>query len=263
MAGTATARVSGAARETQSTANLSAAIDAAGHDPEISGIFADMARDGSDALCADDILPAYTLGYFPMARSRDDPSVVWVLPEMRGVLELTNARAPRRLLRRLRHQPFEVRYDTAFAAVMKACAAAAPDRDDTWINGPILEAYGELHRRGVAHSVECWRADRLVGGLYGVAVGGVFCGESMFSRETDASKIAMLHLIARLIAGGFVLLDTQFPTDHLAQFGVVAMPNSDYLDRLEELLPVRADFNARAAQGVSSAAVWQSITQTS
>ncbi|MBI1393037.1 MAG: leucyl/phenylalanyl-tRNA--protein transferase [Alphaproteobacteria bacterium] len=222
-----------------------------------------MPRDGPDALSADDILPAYTLGYFPMARTASDRDIVWVLPHERGVLELIRARAPRKLLRRLRRSTLHIRFDTAFVEVMKACAAPAPGREDTWINDQILEAYSELHFRGHAHSVECWRDDRLVGGLYGVALGGVFCGESMFSREADASKIAMLHLIARLRAGGFSLLDAQFHTDHLAQFGVERMPRDAYLARLQSLLTADADFNAAEGYSSDNVSVWQSITQTS
>ena len=228
-----------------------------------------MPRDSANSLDPDDILAAYALGYFPMAKSRDASSVVWVLPDERGVLPLDEARAPKKLLRLLRRGEMEARFNTAFPAVIEACAAAGRGREDTWINDQILEAYCELHFRGIAHSVECWRDEALVGGLYGVAVGGVFCGESMFSRVDNASKIAMLHLIARLRRGGFTLLDTQFHTDHLAQFGVRPTPNADYLSRLSALLSADADF-ARA-EGYSSSedalsstvSVWQSITQTS
>ena len=222
-----------------------------------------MPRDSADAFTADDVLAAYMAGYFPMARSRDDQSVVWVKPRERGVLELSEARAPKKLLRLMRREPFEIRFDSSFVQVMEACAVPAPGREDTWINDAILETYAELHFRGHAHSVECWREGRMVGGLYGVALGGVFFGESMFSRETAASKIAMLHLIARLIACGFGLLDAQFHTDHLAQFGVRPLANRDYERRLRSLLPTPARFNDPAGQSVSTAAVWQSITQTS
>ncbi|MEO1015895.1 MAG: leucyl/phenylalanyl-tRNA--protein transferase [Pseudomonadota bacterium] len=222
-----------------------------------------MPRDAADALRAEDILPAYALGYFPMARARDDRSVVWVLPDERGVLDLASPRAPKKLLRLLRREPFEVRFDTAFVQVMEGCAEAAEGREETWINDPILEAYSELHFAGHAHSVECWRDGDLVGGLYGVALGGVFCGESMFSRETGASKIAMLHLIARLRAGGFSLLDAQFHTEHLAQFGFQGVASDAYLARMRRHLRADADFNAPAAQSASAISVWQSITQTS
>ncbi len=222
-----------------------------------------MPRDAADALRAEDILPAYALGYFPMARSREDRAVVWVLPDERGVLDLSAPRAPKKLLRLLRREPFDIRFDTAFVAVMEACAEAAEGREETWINDAILEAYSELHFAGHAHSVECWRDGELVGGLYGVTLGGVFCGESMFSREANASKIAMLHLIARLRAGGFSLLDAQFHTEHLAQFGFEAMPSDDYLARMRALIRQPADFNAPAAQSSSATSVWQSITHTS
>lgn len=197
-----------------------------------------------------------------MARSRRDDAVVWVLPEMRGILPLEEARAPSRLLRTLRRDPFEIRINTAFAAVIGACAAKSKGRPDTWINAAIEDAYLELHQNGFAHSVECWRGDRLVGGLYGVALGGVFCGESMFSIERDASKIALLHLIARLRLTGFELLDTQFHTPHLAQFGVRECPDTDYQLMLERCLKIAADFHAAPDQ-FSILTVLQSITQTS
>ena len=221
-----------------------------------------MARDAGDRLDPADILYAYELGYFPMARSRAAASVVWVLPGMRGLLDLDAARLPRRLARTVRASTLEIRVDTAFRAVMEGCAAATPGRPDTWINPAIEEAYAELHGMGRAHSVECWRDGALVGGLDGVTLGAVFCGESMFSRERDASKIAMAHLIARLKATGFRLLDTQFHTEHLAQFGVAAVPNADYQAALQRLKTVRADFTAPDAQSAART-VLQSMTQTS
>ncbi len=221
-----------------------------------------MPRDSASRIDPDDLLKAYTLGYFPMARSRRDDSAVWVLPEMRGVLPLGEARAPRRLLRTLKSEPFDVTVDKAFAEVIATCAASAKGREDTWINNAIKDAYLEVHQSGFAHSVECWRAGKLVGGLYGVALGGIFCGESMFSRVRDASKIAMLHLIARLRLTGFRLLDTQFHTPHLAQFGVRECSDTDYQEMLGGLLDVRADFRAVPDQ-LSTLTVLQSITQTS
>ncbi|MGD9799467.1 MAG: leucyl/phenylalanyl-tRNA--protein transferase [Parvularculaceae bacterium] len=220
-----------------------------------------MPRDASARIDPDELLKAYTLGYFPMARSRSDDAAMWVLPDVRGLLPLDEARAPQRLLRTLRREPFEVRVNTAFADVVAACARKAKGRDDTWINHAIEEVYLDLHHMGYAHSVECWRKDRLVGGLYGVAIGAIFCGESMFSTERDASKIAMLHLIARLKATGFHLLDTQFHTPHLAQFGVRECPDTDYQRLLEALIPLQADFSA--APQLSTETVLQSITQTS
>jgi len=221
-----------------------------------------MPRDASGKIDPEELLKAYTLGYFPMARSRNDDAAMWVLPDFRGVLPLEMARAPKRLIRTLKQELFAVRVDTAFADVIAACARKSKGREDTWINHAIEDVYHELHHMGYAHSVECWRDGRLVGGLYGVAIGAIFCGESMFSLERDASKIAMLHLIARLRIGGFKLLDTQFHTEHLGQFGVTECPDTDYQRMLEEYIPLAADFFAAPSQ-FSSAAVLQSITQTS
>ncbi|MEL7486629.1 MAG: leucyl/phenylalanyl-tRNA--protein transferase [Pseudomonadota bacterium] len=221
-----------------------------------------MPRDSSQSIDPTELLQAYALGYFPMAQARDAQHVMWVLPEERGVLQLDAARAPRRLLKTLKRAPFDVRVDTVFADVMQACAEAAPDRRETWINDQILEVYTELHFRGAAHSVECFKDGALVGGLYGVALGGVFCGESMFSRATDASKIAMLHLIARLKQGGFQLLDTQFYTKHLAQFGVAEIPDAEYQKLLARALNAPANFYSSSVDS-SIAAVAQSITQIS
>ncbi|MFQ5562655.1 MAG: leucyl/phenylalanyl-tRNA--protein transferase [Parvularculaceae bacterium] len=221
-----------------------------------------MPRDSATAIPLDELLKAYTLGYFPMARSRDAESVVWVMPEERGALPLDKFRCPRRLKRFIAKEPFTVRFDTAFAQVIRACAEPAPGRNDTWINDAIEEAYTELYHLGVAHSVECWRDGKLAGGLYGVALGGAFFGESMFTRETNASKVAFVHLAARLKLGGFTLLDAQFHTEHLAQFGVEEIPNDDYLKLLEAALAVKADFRA-APDYLPTGAVLQSITQTS
>lgn len=221
-----------------------------------------MARDSAFEIDPEELLRAYSLGYFPMARRRDDPGVVWVLPDFRGVLELSEARAPRRLKKFIAGEPFEVRVDTAFVEVIQGCAAPAPGREDTWINAAIETVYTELHHMGRAHSVECWADGELCGGVYGVAVGGVFCGESMFSRRTNASKVALAYLIHRLKAGGFRLLDTQFHTQHLAQFGVREVPNDAYQAMLAEAQRMDADFN-RAPAYSSTTSVLQSITQTS
>ena len=221
-----------------------------------------MPRDSSNAISTDELIKAYMLGYFPMARSRDEESVVWVLPDERGVIPLSSARSPRRLMRVLKADPFDVRINTAFSAVIDACAQQTKARPDTWINDAIIEAYTELHYQGVAHSIECWRDGALVGGLYGVVLGAAFCGESMFSRETDASKIAMLHLIARLKIGGFQFIDAQFHNEHLTQFGLVEMPNEEYQQLLASALTNRADFFAAPDQ-LSTTRVVQSITQTS
>ncbi len=221
-----------------------------------------MPRDSATAIPTDELLKAYALGYFPMARSRDADEVVWVLPDERGVLMLDDARAPKRLLRHLKTDPFEIRINTAFAKVIAACAEATARRPDTWINDAIIEAYTELHFEGRAHSVECWRGDMLVGGLYGIALGAAFCGESMFSHETNASKVALLHLVARLKIGGFHFVDAQFFNEHLVQFGQVAMPDADYQIVLEKALHSNADFFSAPDQ-LATTRVVQSITHTS
>lgn len=220
-----------------------------------------MPRDSAHDIDPDDLLRAYALGYFPMARRKLDPSVVWVLPDERGVLDLeTGIRLPRKLRRLIARAPFEIKVDAAFPAVLAACAAPGAGREDTWINDPIAEVYTTLHRMGRAHSVECYEDGALVGGLYGVALGQVFCGESMFSRRDNASKIAFAFLVAILSRGGFKLLDTQFHTDHLAQFGVVKMPCAEYLARLESLARAPAAFSLDQLDATD---VLQSITQTS
>ncbi len=221
-----------------------------------------MARDSVTDIDPDQLLKAYTLGYFPMARRRIDKDVVWVLPDVRGVLRLEDARAPKRLKSFLAKSPFEIAVNRDFAGVIAGCAASAPGREDTWINDPIHEVFVELRRLGFAHSVECYDGDSLVGGIYGVAVGEIFCGESMFSRRTNASKTALVHLIARLKHGGFRVLDTQFHTDHLAQFGVVEMTDADYQKLLEAHVRRPADF-LKAPLQLDTACVLQSITQTS
>lgn len=188
------------------------------------------------------ILRAYRSGIFPMAESRTSPTLFWVEPDFRGVLPLETFHLPRRLKRTIRQTPFEVTVDRDFRGVMLACAAAAPGRRDTWINETILALYTELHKFGHAHSIETWEGEALVGGLYGVSIGGAFFGESMFSRRTDASKIALVHLVARLKEGGFELLDTQFVTEHLKQFGTIEIPRADYQERLARALRADADF---------------------
>lgn len=190
---------------------------------------------------ADALLRCYARGVFPMGEARDDPRVFLVEPDQRGVIPLDAFRIPARLRRTVRREPFEVRVDTAFASVLDACAAPAPGREDTWINGPIRRLYLELHQRGHAHSLECWRDERLVGGLYGVTLGGAFFGESMFSRATDASKVALVHLVAKLRLGGWRLLDAQFLTAHLGQFGAVGTPQATYLGLLAPALRATPD----------------------
>ncbi|MDX1709684.1 MAG: leucyl/phenylalanyl-tRNA--protein transferase [Rhodovibrionaceae bacterium] len=188
------------------------------------------------------VLRAYALGIFPMAESRDDPDVHWIDPETRGILPLDGFHAPRKLRRRVRRGDFEVRCDHDFLGVIRGCAAQAANRPDTWINETIEKLYSELHAMGFAHSVECWREGRLVGGLYGVSLGAAFFGESMFSQVTDASKVALVHLVARLIKGGFTLLDTQFTTPHLIQFGAMEIPRAEYRERLADAVPRQATF---------------------
>jgi leucyl/phenylalanyl-tRNA---protein transferase len=177
------------------------------------------------------LLKAYSCGLFPMAESADDPAVFWVEPEIRGIIPLDGFHVPRSLARTIRRAPFEIRVDTAFPAVVDGCAEPAPGRRSTWINSTIRRLYGELYRMGHAHSVEAWENERLVGGLYGVSLGAAFFGESMFSRRTDASKVCLAYLIAHLRARGFILLDTQFTTEHLKRFGAVDVPRAEY-DRL-------------------------------
>mgnify|MGYP005820050305 CR=1 FL=1 len=180
-----------------------------------------------------------------MAETRDDPRVFIIEPEQRGVIPLDAFHIPSRLRRTVRGEPFEVRVDTAFEAVLDGCAAAqGPEREDTWINAPIRRLYAALFARGFVHSVECWQDGRLVGGLYGVSLGGAFFGESMFSRARDASKVALVHLVARLRKGGWTLLDAQFLTDHLSQFGAVETPQAAYLRLLKPALTVAVDQTA-------------------
>jgi leucyl/phenylalanyl-tRNA--protein transferase len=204
------------------------------------------------------ILRAYAAGVFPMADGAESEGVFWVDPRRRGVFPLDAFHVPRRLARRIRAGGFAVSVDRAYEAVIDACA----DRDETWINGDIRRLYVELHRMGHAHSVEVWIDGRLAGGLYGVKMGAAFFGESMFHRRPDASKIALVWLVARLKAGGFTLLDSQFVTDHLARFGACAIPRDSYHRQLDAALARAADFGA-LAQDASPEAVLQLSTQTS
>lgn len=190
------------------------------------------------------LLKAYSCGIFPMAESAADPALYWIEPQHRGILPLDAAAFPRRLLRTVRTTPFKVRVDTDFEAVIEGCAAPRPGRTNTWINKRIRALYRELFDMGSCHTVEVWSGKRLVGGLYGVALKGAFFGESMFSYERDASKIALVHLVARLIQGGFKLLDTQFVTDHLKQFGTIEVDRDEFQNRLEAALILEGDFHA-------------------
>ena len=204
---------------------------------------------------ADDLIDCYRRGVFPMADSRRDEAMFLVDPPRRGVIPLEGLRISRRLARTVRSDRFEVVADTAFEAVIEACAAPRPGRLETWINGAIQVLCTELFARGQAHSVEARREGRLVGGLYGVAIGGAFFGESMFSTERDASKVALIHLAARLRAGGFRLLDTQFLTDHLVSLGAVEIPRASYARHLSDALRERGDFFAAGAQLTGAAAL--------
>jgi leucyl/phenylalanyl-tRNA---protein transferase len=194
------------------------------------------------SLSPDHVLCAYAIGLFPMANDRDDPTVHWIEPRRRGVLPLDGFHVPRSLARLLRREPFEIRVDCAFREVILACAAPRPERPRTWLNDELIELYCELAGRGYAHSVECWRDGRLAGGLYGVAIGAAFFGESMFSVQRDASKVALAHLVERLRKGGYRLLDTQFVTDHLRRFGAREIGREDYRRLLRLALAAEADF---------------------
>ncbi len=188
------------------------------------------------------LLKAYSCGIFPMAESASDPALYWIEPQHRGILPLENAHFSRRLLRTVRATSLVVKVDTDYEGVIDGCAAPRPGRTSTWINKRIRSLYRELFQMGVCHTVEVWSGNRLVGGLYGVALKGAFFGESMFSFERDASKIALVHLVARLIEGGFRLLDTQFVTEHLKQFGTIEVDRDTFQTRLDNALQVSADF---------------------
>jgi leucyl/phenylalanyl-tRNA---protein transferase len=205
------------------------------------------------------LLRAYACGIFPMSESADDPGLFWVEPEMRGVIPLNGFRVSSRLARTVRSDQFSVTVDRVFKRVMSECAAPKPDREDTWINKRIRDLYGALHEMGHAHSVEVWENDDLVGGLYGVSLGRAFFGESMFHHARDASKVALVHLVARLIAGGYGLLDTQYVTDHLRSFGAIEVPRDRYRILLDAALDDVADFDALAAV-TSGADVLEIIT---
>jgi len=190
------------------------------------------------------IIRAYQAGIFPMAEDADSPDLFWVSPEMRGILPLDGFHVSKSLGKRLRHHGWSIRVDTDFPAVIEGCATAGEDRRSTWINPEIRRLYGELHRRRYVHTVEVWDGPDLVGGLYGLALGAAFFGESMFHRRTDASKVALAHLVERLNAGGFRLLDTQFVTPHLASLGGIEIPRSSYEVLLTEALAHKGDFYA-------------------
>jgi leucyl/phenylalanyl-tRNA--protein transferase len=188
------------------------------------------------------LLKAYSCGIFPMAESADDPALYWIEPQHRGILPLDSVHVPKRLARTVRQGVLRVSIDTDYDGVIEGCAAERAGRRSTWINGRIRSLYRDLFRLGHCHTVEVWDGNRLVGGLYGVALGGVFFGESMFSYVRDASKIALVHLVGRLVGGGFTLLDTQFVTDHLRQFGTIEIDRDDFHRHLDVALKQPADF---------------------
>ena len=214
-------------------------------------------------LTPDLLLRAYAIGIFPMAESRVDPELHWIDPDMRGILPLDGLHVPRKLRAKIRRGLFEVRCNTAFEDVIQGCAEPAENRPDTWINPVIEQLYKELYEMGFAHSVECWRDGELVGGLYGVSLGAAFFGESMFSRATDASKIALVQLVLRLRKGGFQLLDTQFTTPHLSRFGAQEIPREDYRRLLTKAVSGQAEFYSGGVSEAELEAFLQSTTQTS
>ncbi len=207
------------------------------------------------------LLRAYAAGIFPMAENADDPSLYWVEPRERGIIPLDTFRVGKRLARTVRSDAFEIRFDHDFDAVISGCAEPAPEREKTWINGRIRQLYGELFDLGYCHTVEVYDGERLVGGLYGVSLGAAFFGESMFHRARDASKVALVHLVARLISGGYLLLDTQFVTEHLAQFGATEVPRRTYKALLGEALAEQGEWDAWPDEPVSGARVLEIIAR--
>ncbi|MHB1111427.1 MAG: leucyl/phenylalanyl-tRNA--protein transferase [Devosia sp.] len=190
------------------------------------------------------IIRAYQAGIFPMAEDASSPDLFWVSPQHRGIIPLDRFHISKSLRKRLKTHPFSIRIDTDFDAVVEGCATEGTDRDSTWINPTIRKLYGQLFARGICHTVEVWDGDALVGGLYGLSIGAAFFGESMFHRATDASKIALAHLVERLRAGGYRLLDTQFVTDHLRTFGGIEIPREEYEVKLADALEHQGDFYA-------------------
>jgi leucyl/phenylalanyl-tRNA---protein transferase len=201
------------------------------------------------------LLQAYAAGLFPMAEAHDDPTLYWVSPEKRGIFPIDTFHAPKRLARTVRSDKYRVTSDVCFERIMKSCAAPREGREETWINDEILRLYTALYEMGHAHSIETWSGAELVGGLYGVHLRGAFFGESMFSTATDASKVALCHLVARLKLGGFTLLDTQFLTPHLASLSAIEISRDDYLDRLDAAMKVAAYWPASSGNsGMASSA---------
>jgi leucyl/phenylalanyl-tRNA---protein transferase len=224
----------------------------------------------SQRFSSSDLLACYRRGIFPMGDARNDPNLFLVDPDLRGIIPLKDFHVPKRLLRKVKQAPYQVTINQSFTRVMEMCAESAKGRESTWINSPILNLYSTLHREGHAHSIECWDGDDLVGGLYGVALGGAFFGESMFSRATDASKIALVHLVAHLLEDGFVLLDAQFHNPHLEQFGLIEIPRQDFKKLLRDALTVEAKFysnsgseSGRRGASFTGSGAAQRITQMS
>lgn len=209
------------------------------------------------------LLQAYAVGVFPMAEGRNDPRLFFVDPDNRGIMPLDGFHVSRSLRKTVRQRRFEVVWDRDFEATIDGCAEATRRRPDTWINPEIRRLYLALYARGHAHSVESWLDGKLVGGLYGVRLGGAFFGESMFSRATDASKVALVHLVAKLKASGFTLLDTQFITDHLTRFGAMEIPRDDYRQRLATAIATPVQFDVESDDWPSVEALLQDATQTS
>ncbi|MEQ5777828.1 leucyl/phenylalanyl-tRNA--protein transferase [Thalassospira sp. NFXS8] len=202
----------------------------------------------SNQLTPELLIRAYSVGLFPMAESHDDPTLYWIDPEWRGVIPLGEFHVPRSLRKAVRRREFDIKVDSNFAATIAACATTTDTREETWINASIREAYCHLHEMGCAHSIEAWKDGELVGGLYGVSLGQAFFGESMFSRATNASKVALVHLVALMRQGGYQLLDTQFVNDHLKQFGVVEISREKYRTKLANALTGRSSLPFQADQ---------------
>ena len=216
-----------------------------------------------DIVTPETLLRAYAYGIFPMADDRNDDTLFWVDPDERGIIPLDSFKISRSLKKAIRLDRYTITSDRAFRDVMRGCAVTKTGRETTWISERIESLYCALHARGAAHSIECWHEDNLVGGLYGVSIAGAFFGESMFHTMTDASKVALAHLIARLKAGSYRLLDTQFVTDHLKQFGAIEISREDYHQRLNIALNTPADYSAAGTDQLSGARVLQLITHTS
>lgn len=204
-------------------------------------------------LLPETVLGAYAQGFFPMADTLDPDAITWFNPPHRAIMPIEGLRLPRKLRALALKMPFEIRINTAFDAVIAACAAPTEQRPSTWINDDIRHIFSTMHRIGFAHSIECWQSGMLVGGVYGMALGSAFCGESMFSRVSNASKIALIHLCARLSAAGFTLLDCQLLNDHTARFGAYEIPKAEYLRQLTAALQTPCDFNLSGSNPPESA----------